>query len=145
MQWKISGQLVFFRASACCSKILNDKTYIFNTVNSGQTLLSGQAQVAQKSWMIKIFQYSETFQGNSYFSGQAQVAQKSWMVKSLFNTVGNFTANSAVFQGKCAKIVNTVYSAVKGNYRKVSCLGEHNTQETSPPWVNKQGNYRVCR
>jgi len=23
----------------------------------------------------------------------------------------------------------------KGNYRKVSCLGEHNTQGTSPHWV----------
>jgi len=38
---------VFFRASASCSKILNDKKYILNTVNSGQTLFSGQAQVAQ--------------------------------------------------------------------------------------------------
>jgi len=28
---------------------LNDKKYIFNTVNSGQTLFSGQAQAAQKS------------------------------------------------------------------------------------------------
>jgi len=23
-------------------------------------------------------------------------------------------------------------------------LGEHNTQRTSTPWVNKQGNYRIC-
>jgi len=37
-----------FRARASCSKILNDKKYIFNTVNSSQTLFSGQAQVAQK-------------------------------------------------------------------------------------------------
>jgi len=40
-------------------------------------LFSGQAQVAQKSRMMKIFQYSEKYQGNSCFSGQAQVAQKS--------------------------------------------------------------------
>jgi len=46
-------------------------------VNSGQALFSGQAQVAQKSSMIKIFQYSEKYQGHSCFSGQAQVAQKS--------------------------------------------------------------------
>jgi len=32
----------------------------------------------------------------------------------------------------------------KGDYRKVSCLGEHNTHGTSPPWGNKQGNYRIC-
>jgi len=37
-----------FRARASCSKVLDDKKYIFNTVNSGQTLFSGQAQVAQK-------------------------------------------------------------------------------------------------
>jgi len=40
---------VFFKASASRSKMLNDKKYIFNTVNSMQVLLSGQAQVAQKS------------------------------------------------------------------------------------------------
>jgi len=38
-----------FRASASCSKILNDKKCVFITVNSEQTLFSGQAQVAQKS------------------------------------------------------------------------------------------------
>ena len=75
IQWNISEQLVFFRASASCSKILNDKKFIFNSVDSGQTL----------------------------FSAQAQVAQKSWMVKNVFNTVENFTANS-VFQGKVKKI-----------------------------------------
>jgi len=32
----------------------------------------------------------------------------------------------------------------KSNYHKVSCLGENNTQGTSPPWVNKQGNCRIC-
>jgi len=26
---------------------------------------------------------------------------------------------------------------------KVSCLGEHSTQGTSTPWVNKQVNYRI--
>jgi len=38
-----------FRASASCSKILNDKKYIFNTVNSMQVLLSRQVLIAQKS------------------------------------------------------------------------------------------------
>ena len=46
--------------------------------------------------------------------------------------------------GQCEKNFNTVYSASKGNYRKLSCLWEHSTQETSPPWVNEQGNYRIC-
>jgi len=30
-------------------KSLNDKKYVFNTVNSGQLCFSGQAQVAQES------------------------------------------------------------------------------------------------
>ena len=38
-----------FRAKASCSNILNDKKYIFNNVNSGRTLFSGQAQVDQTS------------------------------------------------------------------------------------------------
>jgi len=32
----------------------------------------------------------------------------------------------------------------KSNYHKISCLGEHSTQGTPTPWVNKQGNYRIC-
>jgi len=28
--------------------------------------------------------------------------------------------------------------------RKVSCLGEHSTQGTSTPWVNKQVNCWIC-
>jgi len=40
---------VFFRASASYLKILSDKKYMFNAVNSGQNLFSGQAQSAQKS------------------------------------------------------------------------------------------------
>ena len=46
------GYSVFFRASASCSRILNGKRYI---------------------------PYGYKFQGTPYFSGQAQVAQKSWM------------------------------------------------------------------
>jgi len=50
------------------------------------------------------------------------------------------------FSGQGEKMFNTfntVYSASKGNCRKVSCLEEHNTQGASHPWVNKQGNYRI--
>jgi len=48
IQVKNSKTTLFFRAS--CSKILNDKKYIFNAVkNFRQLCFSGQAQVAQKS------------------------------------------------------------------------------------------------
>jgi len=95
---------------------------------SMQTLFSGQAQVAQKSWKIKIFQCNEKFQGKLCFSGQAKLLKKwcewykkhsiqwiqgklcfsgqaqscsisPWMLKNIINTVKNFRANS-VFQDK---------------------------------------------
>jgi len=32
----------------------------------------------------------------------------------------------------------------KGNYRKVSCLREHDAQGNSPHRVNMESNYRIC-
>jgi len=49
VQYSEFGANPVFKASATCSTILNDKKYIFNTVNLMQVLLSGLAQVAQKS------------------------------------------------------------------------------------------------
>jgi len=50
---KISGQTLFransVQGKSKLLKILNDKKYIFNTVNSGHTLFFRAAQVAQKS------------------------------------------------------------------------------------------------
>jgi len=50
---------------------------------SGQTLFSGQAQLAQKSWIIRNTYSVQWIQGTLCFSGQAQVAQKLWMVKKF--------------------------------------------------------------
>ena len=50
-----------------------------------------------------------------------------------------FTANCFSRQGE--NIFDTVYSASNADYPNVSCHTEHYTQGTSPPWVNKQGNY----
>jgi len=78
MQRKISGQLCFFRARASCSKILNDKKYVFNTEKiPGQLCFSGQAQLAQNFECKKYFPYSGKIQGKLCFSGQVLVAQKS--------------------------------------------------------------------
>ena len=48
---------------------------------SGQLCFSGQAQVAQNSWMTKNIYSIQLIQDTLCFSGQAQVAQKSWTVK----------------------------------------------------------------
>jgi len=102
---------LFFRASASCSKILNDKKYIFNTVNSGHTVLWASASCSKilddkkyfntvKKFRATLFfrantscskslndkkyiQDSEKFQGKLCVSGQAQVAQKSCTVKKF--------------------------------------------------------------
>jgi len=39
----------------------------------GTLCFSRQAQVAHKTWMSKIFQYSEKFQGNSVIQGKRKL------------------------------------------------------------------------
>jgi len=81
-----SRATLFFRASATCSKILNDKKYIFNTVKiPGQLCFSRQAQLAQNSECRMYVSYSGNFQGKLCFSGQAQVAQKSCIIKNTYS------------------------------------------------------------
>jgi len=66
---------------------------------STQWKISGQAQVAQNSWLIKIYiQYNELIHGTLCFSGKPQVDQKSWMEK-IYVQYSEFRARS-VFQGK---------------------------------------------
>jgi len=95
--------LKIFRASANCPKILNDKRI------SIQWNFSGQAQIAQKSWIIKnsysvqwiqgkrkllknpeckkYIQYSEKFRGNSvFFQGKRKLLKNRQLWKNL-NTV----------------------------------------------------------
>jgi len=45
--------------------------------------VSGQAQVAQKSWMIKNISTQWKISGQLWFSGQTHVTQKSWMIKII--------------------------------------------------------------
>ena len=53
-------------------------------MNAKQLCFSGQAQSCWKILNgKKCIQYSENFQGNSVFSGQVQVALKSWTVKKF--------------------------------------------------------------
>ena len=74
IQWKYRANSVF-RASASCSKILNDRKYIFNTVKiSGRLCSLGQVQVAQKPWMIKnVCSIQWKLQGNSVSQGKRKL------------------------------------------------------------------------
>jgi len=144
IQWKISGQLVFFRASASCSRILNDKKYIFDTVNSGHTLFYRARASCSNILNVKVYSIQWKFSGQTLCFRASASSSKILNGKKYIQCSGKFHVKLC-FPGQGEKNFNTVYYASKGNYRKVSCLGEHNTQETSPPWVNKQGDYRVCR
>ena len=113
IQWAISGQLLFFRARVSCSKILNDKKCIFNTVTSGHSLFFRASASCSKTLNDKkIFQFREKFEGNSCFSGQAQLAQKYWMMKRcVFNTVNSGHTLFFRASASCSNIVNVkVYS-----------------------------------
>ena len=84
---------------------------------SGQTLFSGQAQVAQKSWKDKkYFNTVKKFRANSVFQGKSRLFKILIDKKYIFNTVNSghtlffrsSTSCSKVLKGK--KYFNTVKS-----------------------------------
>jgi len=71
---KKSRVTLFFRASASCSKILNNKKYIFRTVNSGHPLFfRACASCSQILNGKRYIQYSEKFQGKLCFQGRRKL------------------------------------------------------------------------
>ena len=159
IQWKISGNSVFSGQAQVAPKILNDKKYIFNTVNSGQTLLfrarascskipNGKkyfntvknftatlffraSASCSKLLNVKVYSIQWKISGQLCFSGQSQVAQKSWMVKNIFITVENFTVNS-VFQGKVKKFSIQYIQPVKAFTLKFLVLENTTRKELHP-------------
>jgi len=72
-----------FRASASCSKVLNDKKYL-NTVKIFRATVFFRASASWSNILLDKNIYSiQSAQGKLCFSGQAQVAQKSWTVKKF--------------------------------------------------------------
>jgi len=66
--------LKIFRASASCSKYLNNKNISVQWRISGQICFSRQAQVAQKSWLIKIIKSIQwKFSGKTLFQGKCKL------------------------------------------------------------------------
>jgi len=62
-----------FQGSASCSKILNDKKYIFNSVNSGHTVFQGGRKLLKNPECKKYIQCSETFQGKFCFQSKRKL------------------------------------------------------------------------
>jgi len=50
----------------------------------GTLWFSGQAQVSQTFWMLKVYSMQWKIQGELYFSGQAQVVQNSEWQKNMY-------------------------------------------------------------
>ena len=74
IQWKIPGQTLFFRASASCSKILNNKKYIFSTVNSGHPMFFRASTSCSKVLIVKsIFHIVKNSRANSVFQGKRKL------------------------------------------------------------------------
>ena len=82
-----SGHSLFFRASKSCSNALNVKS-IWNTLQckiSWQTLFSGQAQVPQKSWKIKNISLQWKISGQTLFFRASASCSKFWMIKNIYS------------------------------------------------------------
>ena len=125
IQKKILGQTLFFRASASCWKILNDKKYILSTVKKfrARSVFQGKRKLLKNPECKKYIQYSEKLQGkrkllknldyknifntvaHSFFRASASCSKILNDKKYIFNTAKNFRTNS-VFQGKC-KLLKT--------------------------------------
>jgi len=77
---KLQGTLCFSGQAQMCSKILNVKS-IFNTVKifRAHSVFQGKRILLKNPECKSYIPYSEKFQVTLCFSGQAQVAQKSWM------------------------------------------------------------------
>ena len=89
--WKISEQTLFSEQAQVAQKSWMVKnTYSMQWKNPEQLCFSGQAQVAQQSWMYEV----NNFRATLFFSEQVPVAQNSWIIKNIFNTVKNFCGNS---------------------------------------------------
>jgi len=69
-----SWATLLFRASASCSKILNDKKCIFNTVNSGHSLFYRASASCSKTLNDKkYFNTVKTFWATRVFQGKRKL------------------------------------------------------------------------
>jgi len=73
-------------------KLLNDKKYIFNTVNSGQTLFFRASASCSKILIAKgIFNRVKNFRANSVFQGKRKLFKILNDKKYIFNAVNSGT------------------------------------------------------
>jgi len=86
-----SGHTLFFRVSASCSKLLNDKSthYSIQWKIPEQLCFSGQSRVTQKSWMIKYISIQWKFPGKMFLRASANCSKLLNIKKYIFSTVNS--------------------------------------------------------
>jgi len=77
-----------FQGKGRLFKILNDKKYIFSTVNSGHTVFQGKHKLLKNPECKNYIQYSENFQGKFCFQGK-----RKFLKNPCFNAEKIFRAN----------------------------------------------------
>jgi len=102
---KISGQTLFSGQAQVAQNFWKIKNISIQWKMSGQILFFKASACCSKFWMIKNIYSIQWIQGTLCFSGQAQVAQKSLNVKAIFNTVKNFRAT--LFSGQVQVVQNS--------------------------------------
>jgi len=92
----------FFRASASCSKILNGKKYIFNTLIQGTLFFRASVSCSKILNDKEYFNTVENFRATRAFQGKTKLL-KYPEYKSIANSTGPTVKNSwanSVFQEK---------------------------------------------
>jgi len=138
--WNISGQTLFSGQAQVAKKSWMIKNISMQWKISGQLCFSEQAQVAQKSLMIKNIYSIQLIRGTLFY-GQAQVAQKSWMIKNISTQLKN--SGQLYFSGQTqvvqkAWMIKSIFKTAK-NFRANSVFqGKHKLLKNPVRWKNFQ-------
>jgi len=100
---------LFFRASASCSKLLNDKKIHIQCSENfrANSVFQSKRKLLKNPSMIKYIAIQWKIPGQLCFPGQAQVAQKSWIIKYIYSVLwiqGTLCFYRA--SASCSKLLN---------------------------------------
>jgi len=139
IQWIFSGQTLYFTVIASYSKILNGEKYSqYSEKFQGKLCCLGQAQVTQKSWIMKNVSIQWKISGHLCFSGQAQVAQKSWMIKNIYSI--QWIQDNSVFRSSasCSEIPNNEKDIQNSEqFQRTRCFSGQ-SQVAQKSWMGKK-------
>jgi len=117
---------LFFRASASCSKLLNDKNYIqYSEQFLGNSVFQGKRRCSKILDSKKYIQYGEKFQGNSVFRSSASCYQRWSNSGFLLSDPILFLKNGIRIRSDPNPVLVEIILSVSENYPKVYCDAQH--------------------